>query len=126
MLDKRRRTRNLRLLHGLTPFKGSPKSEHMVDQLCRAGASITKNLLSDIYWEKEDVPDSLVLCIEKAFRLPHGWLDGEHDYITETTQGDREDIARLLHLDLRGRKVISELLQLLSLVKQSAIDEPRT
>ena len=113
-----RRTQNLKLLQGLTKFNGAPKSKHMVLHFRNHNVPIDSSCLSNIYLGKKDIDDSLVPSIEKAFGLPKGWLDGEHEYFTKTSQVDREDIARLLHLDPRTRNAISELLQLLSSARQ--------
>ena len=118
-----RRTQNLKLLQGLTKFNGAPKSKHMVLHFRDHNVPIDSSCLSNIYLGKKDIDDSLVPSIEKAFGLPKGWLDGEHEYFTKTSQVDREDIARLLHLDPRTRNAISELLQLLSSARQPEVDQ---
>ena len=87
---------NLRLLFGRTDFKGSPKSDHILAHLERHGTKLSAAKLSDLFWEKLEISDSLAAAIENAFSLPSGWMDQNNELIFQLSGSDLDDIQMLL------------------------------
>ncbi len=82
------RLRNLRLLHAKPGGAGGPTSDFLVHFLIEGGVSINKTELSNIYWEKKPISDHLAKSIEKAFKLPSGWLSEDIEFIYGAPPGE--------------------------------------
>jgi hypothetical protein len=101
---------NFRILQGRTPFKGSPKSDHIVELLKQHGLNVSPKQVSAIYWGESEIEDHMARKIESAFALPAGWLDSSHEYAFHTRVEDRADIEALLSLSAPVRQVVGALL----------------
>ena len=44
--------------------------------------------MSNIYWEKKPISDHMAKSIEKAFKLPSGWLSEDKEFILEAPPGE--------------------------------------
>ena len=82
------RLRNLRLLHAKPGGAGGPTSDFLVQFLNEGGVSINKTELSNIYWEKKSISDHMAKSIEKAFKLPSGWLSEDKEFIFAAPPGE--------------------------------------
>ena len=102
---------NFRILQGRTPFKGSPKSDHIVEFLKQHGLNVTPKQVSAIYWGESEIEDHMARKIENAFALPVGWLDSSHEYAFHMRVEDRADIEALLSLSAPVRQAVSALLR---------------
>jgi plasmid maintenance system antidote protein VapI len=112
---------NFRLLLGRTPFKGSPKSDHMIELLRQKGLRLTPSEISSIYWEQSEITDAMARRVETAFDLTAGWLDANHEYAFRTRADDRADIEAILSLPSDIRMAIRTLMRQLLVVRSSEV-----
>jgi hypothetical protein len=110
------RLRNLRLLHARPYGKGGPTSDALVQFLNEAGVSVNKTEMSHIYWEKKPITDYLAQSIEKAFKLPSGWLSEDREFIFSASPGET---AALRSLSALPTNLKTALLQLIEAASQS-------
>jgi hypothetical protein len=106
------RLSNLRLLHarpdGLAA--GAPTSEYLAHFLQENGASINKNELSQIYCLQRKISDYLASSIERAFKLPAGWMSQDHEFVFSLNSGETKAIQSLMKLPDRIKAPLLSLI----------------
>lgn len=103
------RTRNLRILHGLSTDFGAPTSKSLYNYLARSNVNIKKEEISDIYQGCE-IDNSLAYEIEKSFDLPSGWLSRNNDIVFKTSNEDTEIFNKFLLLNQEHKDAIRSII----------------
>ena len=108
------RLKNLCALHARPEGYGAPTAVFLAEWLSERGASLTNKELSVIYKGERAISDPLAKSIEKAFKLPAGWLSSDHEFVYTLSPGELASHTKLAELTANIKQRIYALVDELS------------